>query len=375
MEVPTYQQVLADMYEETAPNLLVHPNEYEEEVPPEDKHPDELENQEEFQKFKPRHVPENLTEHMTNDTSLFDKHTQLRLVNVDSKFRNYGGTSDKDIAAYIDSSSSNFIFRLKEPIKNVISVRLSSLEIPNSFYAFSLKRGNTTFTMTYGGQTKLITIPDGNWDSSIYDTSVDIFTIDSSESILYQVAYEINTAFNITNQVQQFKVVLNPTTGKIYISDVLLPATSTTIFSINWRTNNVRVADFGLGYSLGFRQFSYTASQINAEAILNVVDTNYLFLTLDKDWKVIEQATPDKTQLYSFAKIVITAPKFSVNYDDGQNTLTKEYFLKQPTNISSFPVRISDPYDQDVDLNGLDFSFTLEFREVLNSTLYETMRS
>jgi hypothetical protein len=49
--------------------------------------------------------------------------------------------------------------------------------------------------------------------------------------------------------------------------------------------------------------------------------------------------------------------------------------LKQPTNIHSIPVRISDPYDQDIDLNGLDFSFTLELTEVLNSGLYESMRS
>ena len=379
MEVPTYQQVLADMYEENAPVVLVHQNEYEEEVPAEDKHPDELDAQEEFQKFKPRHAPENSSEHMTNkevDHTLFDKHTQLRIVNIDSRFRNYNGTSEKDLALYTQSSSTNFIFRLKEPIKNVISVRLSSSEIPNSFYCFSSNRGNTTFTMTYGGQTKLITIPDGNWDASIYDTSVDIFSLPSSTSLLYQVAYQINATFGITNVVQQFKIVLNAATGKIYISDFLLPAISSTIFSIIWRTNNARVADFGLGYCLGFRQSTYNAvGQISAEAILNTVDTNYLFLTLSNDWKVVEQDTPDRTQLYSFAKIVMDVPKFAINYDDGQNTLTKEYFFKQPANISSFPVRLSDPYDQDIDLNGLDFSFTLEFREVLNFALYETMRS
>jgi hypothetical protein len=379
MEVPTYQQVLADMYEENAPVVLVHQNEYEEEVPPEDKLPDELDDQEEFQKFKPRHAPENLSEHMANkevDHTLFDKHTQLRIVNIDSRFRNYNGTSEKDLALYTQSSSSNYIFRLKEPIKNVISVRLSSIEIPNSFYSFSSTRGNTSFTMTYNGQTKVITIPDGNWDASIYDTSVDVLSLTPSTSLLYQVAFQINTAFNITSVVRQFKLVLNAATGRIYISDFLLPAVSSTLFTIIWRTNNVRSADFGLGYCLGFRQSSYNAvGQISGEAILNTIDTNYLFLTLSNDWKVVEQDTPDRTQLYSFAKIVMDVPKFSINYDDGQNTLTKEYFFKQPANISSFPVRLSDPYDQDIDLNGLDFSFTLEFREVLNFALYETMRS
>lgn len=404
MDVPTYQQVLADMYEENAPVVLVQQNEYEEEVPPVDNHPDELDAQEEFQKFKPRHAPENLIEHMDNknfDMNLFNKHTQLRIVNIDSRFRNLGGipsplkstTTGNPTTDYLNNlenasilktqelnsqtSSTNFIFRLQDPIKNVISVRLSSIEIPNSFYTFSKAKENLSFEMTFNGSTKTITILPGIWDSTIYDTSVDIFSIDSSSSLLYQVAYQINFAFNITDYSKQFKVVLNPATGKIYISDVILPATSSTLFSINWKLNDNLSSDFGLGYSLGFRQSTYNATgQINAEAILNTIDTNYLFLSLDKDWKVVNKfETPGKTQLYSFAKIIINVPKFSVNYDDGQNTLTKEYFFKQPANISSFPVRLSDPYDQDIDLNGLDFSFTLEFREVLNSALYETMRS
>lgn len=404
MDVPTYQQVLADMYEENAPVVLVQQNEYEEEVPPVDNHPDELDAQEEFQKFKPRHAPENLIEHMDNknfDMNLFNKHTQLRIVNIDSRFRNLGGipsplkstTTGNPTTDYLNNlenasilktqelnsqtSSTNFIFRLQDPIKNVISVRLSSIEIPNSFYTFSKAKENLSFEMTFNGSTKTITILPGIWDSTIYDTSVDIFSIESSSSLLYQVAYQINLAFNITNYSKQFKVVLNMATGKIYISDVILPATSSTLFSINWKLNDNLSSDFGLGYSLGFRQSTYNATgQINAEAILNTIDTNYLFLSLDKDWKVVNKfETPGKTQLYSFAKIIINVPKFSVNYDDGQNTLTKEYFFKQPANISSFPVRLSDPYDQDIDLNGLDFSFTLEFREVLNSALYETMRS
>jgi len=41
----TYQQVLADHYDENAKDLLVYPNITTEDVPPVDKHPDELEDQ------------------------------------------------------------------------------------------------------------------------------------------------------------------------------------------------------------------------------------------------------------------------------------------------------------------------------------------
>jgi hypothetical protein len=375
MEHLTYHQVLADHYEETGKTAFIVAQEYEDDVEPHEKKEHvELENQEEFQKFIPRHDLSTLTKpHSESDkhtTSVqYNRQTQVRLINIDSRFRiPYNDpTALKETFNFSNTSSSNFVFRLRDPIKNVISVRLSSIEIPNSFYTFSAIRGNISFEMTYNNVTELIQINPGNW-KSINNTE--------QTSILYQVETAINEKFNTT----LFRVeYINPSTGKIRITNSTFSTTTpetSSPFSINFRINNSRAADFGLGYNLGFRQSAYfNTNTINAEAILNTIDTNYLFLTLDPDWKVIEHETPDRTQLFSFAKVVIDQPKFDVVYDNGQNTLTKEYFLKQPTNIHTIPVRVSDPYDQDIDLNGLDFSFTLELTEVLNSGLYESMRS
>lgn len=374
MEHLTYHQVLADHYEETGKTALVVSQEYEDDVDPhQKKEHTELENQEEFQRFIPRHHPETLTKpHIEPDkhtTSVqYNRQTQIRLINIDSRFRfPYSDpTSLKETLNFSNTSSSNFVFKLREPIKNIISVRLSSIEIPNSFYTFSKQRGNVSFEMTYEGITELIEINPGNWTS---DNNTE------QTSILYQVQDAINEKFNTT----LFRVeYINPSTGKIRITNSTFSTTTpetSPLFSINFRIDNSRAADFGLGYNLGFRESAYfDTNTINAEAILNIIDTNYLFLTLLSDWKVIEHETPDRTQVFSFAKIVIDQPKFAIVYDN-QNELTKEYFLKQPTNIHSIPVRISDPYDQDIDLNGLDFSFTLELTEVLNSGLYESMRS
>ena len=374
MEQLTYQQVLADHYEETGKTALIVPQEYDDDVEPHEKKEHvELENQEEFQKFIPRHDLSTLTkQHSESDkhtTSVqYNRQTQKRLISIDSRFRfPYNDpTGLKETFNFSNTSSSNFIFRLRDPIKNVISVRLSSIEIPNSFYTFSSIRGNINFEMTYNNITELIEINPGNWTSD--DNT-------NPNSILYQLQTTINEKFNTTI----FRVeYINPSTRKIRITNSTFSTTTpetSPLFSINFRVDNSRAADFGLGYDLGFRQSFYiNTNTINAEAIINTLDTNYLFLTLDPDWKVIEHETPDRTQLYSFAKIVIDQPKFAIVYDN-KNTLTKEYFLKQPTNIHSIPVRVSDPYDQDIDLNGLDFSFTLELTEVLNSGLYESMRS
>lgn len=389
MEQITYQQVLADIYDENSKDLLVHHNEYEETIPPEDKHPDELENQEEFQKPIGSHASNAYSANPTNHEDktklsvLYDKQTQTRIINIDSRFRDN----------YTTSPSSNFLFRSPYTIKNVISVRMSSIELPNSFYSFSsynpitnVGRGNTTFYVTYPaasyttpGTKILITIPNGNWDASTIDSSA-VVVGGQSTSILNIVASQMNSQVNshlpsgFTTQ-PNFVLTLNAASGLATIGN-----TSSIPFDIDFTpqtfTNQSRTTDYGLGYNLGFRQLQYSnKTSYTATGILNTIDSNYVFITLDPDWKVIINETPDRTQLHSFAKVVVNVPKFSVVFDNGSNTLTKEFFLKQPTNITSIPVRLSDPYDQDLDLNGLDFSFSLEVKEVLDSALYEAMRS
>jgi hypothetical protein len=381
MDIPTYQQILAEQYEETAKTVYVVANEHEDEVHPHDHHPDELEDQDDFNREQGSHslawnIPKPPGNKNTSNTDVsFNKQTQVQLINIDSRFRNAIDNKDnltaKELTTFttLNYSSSNFLFKLKQPIKNVISVRLSSIELPNTFYSFSTSRGNTSFYITYPssisltpGTPVLVTIPDGNW-------------VNTSPAITATLAYQVQTAINSNYLTKPFKVSFDQSTGLFTIASGTGSALETP-FDINWKTGkfNSRVADFGLGYNLGYRQSNYIGVRgITAEAVANIVDTNYVFLTLDPDWKVVVQETPDRTQLFSFAKVIVDSPKFQVTYDNS-NKLTKEYFLKQPTNIISIPVRLSDPYDQDIDLRGADFSFSLEVREVLDFSLYETMR-
>jgi hypothetical protein len=77
--------------------------------------------------------------------------------------------------------------------------------------------------------------------------------------------------------------------------------------------------------------------------------------------------------MFAFAKILVDVPKNSVIFDNGTNVITKEYFFHQPTNIQSVPVQVLDAYGNIVDLNGLNFSFTLELTEVVDHALYKLM--
>ena len=92
--------------------------------------------------------------------------TITKTVCVDSLFR-----------TNLETEPSNFTFSLAEPINNIISMKLSTLELPNNWYTFSSKNQSNVFTVrcynipdptlddpfqTYN-QEHIITIPEGNY--------------------------------------------------------------------------------------------------------------------------------------------------------------------------------------------------------------------
>jgi hypothetical protein len=86
------------------------------------------------------------------------------IVNLDSQFRNV-------ITPYISndpnapSSSTNYTIDLNDPLTNVLSLRVYSVQIPNTWYRFSEEQGNTCFYVDFSGKYKF-TLPSGNYTSS-----------------------------------------------------------------------------------------------------------------------------------------------------------------------------------------------------------------
>lgn len=373
MENKTYLEILAENdtdarkdYEFNPKDLFVQHNELEEEeletIGHNNNHT-ELEDKEDFQKFggsyhqagAPAPLSEIKSEQYLKNSILYEKNIKTHVINVDSRFR----TDTQD-------PSTDFTFKLKNPMKNIISLRISSIEFPNTYYTFSNSRQNTKFTLYYNKSLnnttlyqQIISIDEGNYSPEELVDAINLILINNPVSISY-----------------------NPIKGKILFD-------SQYYFEIDFLGNNLafvnRTSDNGLGYNLGFRQIIGKRLQsirevgniykLQGSAIVDTIDNNYIFISLDPDWKVITNYTKDKELHHSFAKVIINVPKGSVLYDNGANTITKEYWFQQPTDITIIPVRISDPYDQTIDLAGMEFSFSLEIKEIRNSALHELIRS
>jgi len=387
----TYLELLAENdaearkeFEPNAKELLTaNFVEYDDDVEAHGPQHDELEDQHEFQKPQGSHqlaslMPEPAKDlHKTTTSVRYDKDVQIHVISIDSRFR-----SD------LGDNSSNFLFKLLTPIKNVISVRLSSLEIPNTWYTFSDVRGNTSMVVNIMPPVSGEGIEVSTISARVVITSGNYTVNTGNENdILLELFTQLNSAF----EDHSFGVKLNPITGKITISCVGNPGKATeythdnqpvitgnTKFFINFADGifSNRDTNWGLGYNLGFNVYQTPVGTAQTGTYLvDTLDSNYVFLSLNPDWRVVEHNQPDSTQTSAFAKVIVDVPKNDIVYDSGSNTITKQYFLKQPTNIATFNISIVDEYEQYIQLEGGNISLTLEVTEVLHSSLYEAMRA
>lgn len=88
------------------------------------------------------------------------RNTDTKIINIDSHFRD---NLLLDASGYnAKSSSTDFMVNFNEPLVNVLSMKLFSYEIPVHWYTFSEKYGTNRFMIDNSS----IVIPDGNYTAS-----------------------------------------------------------------------------------------------------------------------------------------------------------------------------------------------------------------
>jgi hypothetical protein len=257
-------------------------------------------------------------------------------MSIDSEFRNKN----------IYPNSSNFAFEFEECLLNITKVSLSSFEFPNTFYTFTEKRDNVSFTVTTAiNEVLKITLVEGSYTSDL-------------------LLNYIQTAFDKLNTdgltIQIFSIQFNEITSKVSI-------TSNNIFTIDF-TNGTEYPC--LGCNLGFTKYIYTGLDIyTGEIILNIIGEQYVYLLIN-EWGDLKAANIKNTN--AFAKILLTQQKTFIIYDDRSNFITKEYNFKIPEKIRKIRLSLVDKYGNDLIMNQ-DYSLTLEFIKIYDSRLIKSL--
>jgi hypothetical protein len=131
-------------------------------------------------------------------------------------------------------------------------------------------------------------------------------------------------------------------------------------FEIDFNINNIYTS---LGYYLGFRSlipissiYNNTIQYIKSQYMYNLFSENYIFLNLN-NWGLFNFQNK-----FFLGKIV-----FNTNdYNNDIILVNNEYFFRQPINIKHLDISLLDYLGNNLDLNGIDFSFTIELKQVIN---------
>ena len=199
------------------------------------------------------------------------KQTITRLINVDSAFRIASPTNTSD----------QFIFQLTEPLLNVVSVSLYSLEIPQSWYTFSAAKGTVSFiicviTISDGTATKYpVTIAEGNYTTvSLYTEVVNKINAAMAGIFTAAPSYNHNTGI--------LTLEFTPINQDIFTIQLFWVDNSTPLLANNKFNSNV-------GWLLGYRKSITTADRATrtdpftapAESLVDASGTKYLLLSLE----------------------------------------------------------------------------------------------
>ena len=198
------------------------------------------------------------------------KQTITRLINIDSAFRISTPTNTSD----------RFIFQLTEPLLNVVSVSLYSMEIPQSWYTFTAAKGTVSFVICVlldDAKKFLVTIDEGNY------TNVSLYT---------EVVNKINKTMT---GILRVEATYNQNTGKLTLK--VIPLTAMTGVQFVWVDDDfpslvANRFNSNVGWLLGYRLAITNCNPrstgtpdlyfiAEAESLVDASGTKYLLLSLE----------------------------------------------------------------------------------------------
>jgi len=272
--------------------------------------------------------------------------TQIQNLNLNTCFRHN----------YYQSNPSNFLYLLPVEIKNVVSMRLVSIELPNSWYLFSSAQHNNVFFIESGGTTFKIVIPDGNYDMDTLQTFLNTTYFDESgtDTALKSLHFSIDRQ----NFKSRFEVLAEEG-GEFHFR-----------FVQEISQNIMNTAGWILGFRLGL--YPRISEVLVSEGLFDAGGDRYVFVVLnDYQYNNNTQNTVcfDQSVLNEdvLAKIPMVNGKLSLVVNDNHCPLSKVRQYTGPVNISKLQIKLLDKFGTPIDLNNMDYSLTVELEILYES--------
>jgi hypothetical protein len=303
--------------------------------------------------------------------------TIKKAINIDSRFR----------PDYYQTKSTDYLITLPTKISKVVSMRVASIELPLTYYAISKAQGNNTFviivtdSLSNNKVKKICHLPDGNYEVKFAD-SLHAFHIEKA----------VNDAMRQANVPDAIVYTVDHISGKSVFAEqdfegeilVLEDAPLEILFNVDTDGNedNTTSLQFRLGWQLGFRTAKYVSQKeplnlnvwgaIASEGICFPMGPTYAYLGINdfnnnvNDYFVSAFTSSVLSKdIIARLNLVKGIQNEGVSHsadDEGSSTQlnrTRNFF--GPVNIEKLKITLYDKYGRILDINNMDWSFTLSF--------------
>ena len=317
-------------------------------------------------------------EYHTNKINPLPKNTTSTLLNINTKFRKN----------FYETSATDFVLDLPEEFKNVVSITVVSVQVPNSNYTFCSSYGTNEFTVELFDLSGNLATTD--WDNTVRETKVikikegiytgpilqdylntNVFSIGELKRI--GCKYDgISRKFRFFRDFRAEEKGCMEDTGQVK-----------RCFNIDFRLNEDknRPIQMNMGWILGYRQQYYNweedyvdASGVNfkldqgynPEAVYDNLGSRYFILCIDDFNKNYSNtlSSPFTESVFNNETAIAKVPNNpnSVNFDDIFYQSRRNYF--GPVNIKKIKIQLLDELGRVVDLNNNDFSFSIQIEQL-----------
>lgn len=285
------------------------------------------------------------------------------VVNVDSCFRERSA----------GSTSSDFMYPLLNPVRNVLRVRILSVEYPVDVPLFTAARRRTTLRILFRDLSGVLlgiplVVPDGNY------TVAEMVTVLNAEIADAVAAGELPFPIVVSyvESTRRFVFTAAAPSGIRFGIDTIWGG---------WD----REYDYGLGYYMGFVRGLHAARSdssgnwtVTGGHCADFTGDKYVFLRIN-DYRGIRHyvnttATDPGVNRWDYNEVVATTKICLGNVINGPDVIDNEVVFPTPINIGRINVQVVDRYGELVDLCGLPLSLSLEVLEVRNSSMYNMVR-
>ena len=320
-------------------------------------------------------------EYHTNKINPLPKNTTSTLLNINTKFRKN----------FYETSATDFVLDLPEEFKNVVSITVVSVQVPNSNYTFCSSYGTNEFTVELfdisaneqptsdpNPQTHVIKIKEGIYTGPILQDYLNTHVFSRGDLRRIGCKYDgISRKFRFFRDFRSFlEGGINDTASTNYC------------FNLDFRLNEDkdRPVQMNMGWILGYRQQYYNWEQdytdasgvnfkldqgYNPEAVYDNLGSRYFILCIDDFNKNYSNtlSSPFTESVFNNETAIAKVPNNpnSVNFDDIFYQSRRNYF--GPVNIKKLKIQLLDELGRVVDLNNNDFSFSIQIEQLYDAHL------